>query len=217
MRTTSIQPKRLLFSAKDMAIALITTAIAFMIVSCSTIAPPKKAESTTPTLSKEKRPEALNNIRRWQINGKIGVQSRQNAGSASVNWAQNGGQYAISLTGPMGAGNMNLQGSIHGGVLLKTSNEKELRARTAEELLAKAWGYRVPVSHLFYWIRGLSVPSLPTQTALDHEGRLSKLVQQGWHIHYLAYTQQNGLYLPSRIDILSSGLRIKIVIYQWEI
>jgi outer membrane lipoprotein LolB len=159
---------------------------------------------------------AINQIRSFQISGKIAVQTTKQSGSGTVNWTQRGNQYYISMMGPLGAGGFKLYGR-KGFVTLQTSNGKTFTDRNAEHLLAKGWGYHLPVSNLHYWIRGLPSPNMPMKTRYDSHGRLSTLIQQGWIIRYLGYTRRGKFDLPTRLYISSPSLNVKIVIYSWRV
>ncbi len=49
------------------------------------------------------RKAQLEQLSHWQINGKIAVITKQDSGSASVNWQERQGSYTISMYGPLGA------------------------------------------------------------------------------------------------------------------
>ena len=185
-------------------------------VGCTTVAPPSSSSSQTPKVPWKKREMMLSELNRWQLSGKIAVQTSHDSGSASVDWIQNARQYNISLMGPLGAGAMKLNGA-NSHATLQTADGKQLTANNAEELLAKGWGFHLPISHLNYWIRGIPVPGIPYSSQFDGAERLSTLSQQGWYIQFQNYTRVGMLDLPSRLSITSPQLRAKIVIYQWRI
>jgi outer membrane lipoprotein LolB len=182
---------------------------------CTTTAP-LTAQTPPVHLNWQTREQSLNRIERWQLNGKIGVQTARDSGSATVNWLQNQDQFRISLQGPLGTGNLRLQGSAQ-QVTLQTADGKSYTATTPEQLLAQQWGFNVPISYLHYWIRGLPVPHLKANTHFDAYGRLSELSQQGWDVQFLSYNEVNTLDLPQKIAITSPNLKVKIVIHQWQI
>lgn len=193
------------------------------IVGCKTATSPtatttaSAADTTTPSsnVSEQDRQTSLASINSWRINGKIAVYGARDSGSASVNWVQNRGHYSISLLGPLGSHGLKLTGDP-GHVNLQTSDGKSYQAANPEQLLAQRWGFHLPVSNMRYWVRGLPVPG-PAKTQFDNEGRLTDLVQQGWHVQYQSYTKVSRVDLPDRISITSPSLRVKIVIYQWNI
>lgn len=182
------------------------------LTSCSTIAP----LSTPPTkVDWKKRQETLSSLHNWQINGKIAVQTAHDSGSATIDWTQNQDHYTISLLGPLGSNGLKLSGRP-GRVTIQNANGSQSTASSPEQLLAKQWGWNVPVSSLKYWIRGIPVPGVPANSQYDSYHRISDLVQQGSHIQYLSYTNTNGIELPQKIYITSPNINTKIIIYQWS-
>jgi outer membrane lipoprotein LolB len=179
---------------------------------CTTIAP----EAPPSTVSWETRQTALSRIQGWQLNGKIAVQTSRDSGSATVDWLQRNGSYTVSLLGPLGTSGLKLSGHP-GSVTLETSDGKRFTASNPEELLAKQWGFNLPVSYLRYWIRGLPVPGIPSSDHFDPSHRLTDLSQQGWQVQYLSYTRSNNIDLPSKMFISSPTLKVKIIIYSWNV
>lgn len=179
---------------------------------CATVAPSGPAQQI-PWKNREIR---LTQLTSWQLNGKIAAQTTTDAGSATIHWIQNQNTFNLALIGPLGASSLKIIGNP-GDVTLHTSTGKSYTASTPEQLLAQQWGFDVPVSYLHYWIRGLPVPGVSAQTQFDAYGRLSNLVQQNWRVQFLTYTQTNGIELPSRITITSSTLKVKMIIYKWQV
>lgn len=200
--------------------SLIYLCLALIISSCTSVTPPQQNIKTTATPPSEsgwqERLAALNRIQSWHLNGKIAVQTSKDSGSATVDWSQNHGRYYVSLYGPIGSNSMKLSGGP-GGVTLVTSNGKTFKADSAEELLAKNWGFRLPVSNLNYWVRGMPVPDVNARTRFDGKNRLTTLNQQGWNIQYFDYARVRNVDLPKRIYMSSPSLKTKFVIYQWNI
>jgi outer membrane lipoprotein LolB len=171
--------------------------------------------SSTASLTKDQRIAILERIQSWQIKGKIAVQTNRDSGSAFVEWSKNRQEYHFNLSGPLGASAMQLTGEP-GHVILKMSDGKTYNATSPEQLLAKQWGWNLPLSYLSYWIRGLPVPHVPQQDAkLDADHRYMELTQQGWHVEFLHYTTGGSIDLPDKIWIRAPTLKAKIVIYQW--
>lgn len=187
------------------------------VTSCTTIS---EQVSTTPSpyakVTWKDREATLKKIQRWQISGKIAVQTPKDSGSASVDWSQNQSHYTISLMGPLGSGGLKLQGQP-GSVVLNTADGKRYTANSPDELLAQQWGFQVPVSYLNYWIRGLPVPGVAANTVFDSSGRLSQITQQGWHVRFLSYTNAGHIDVPNKIFINSSALNVKILVYSWKV
>lgn len=182
------------------------------LASCANMAPPAPSVH----INTDTRQASLNQIKHWQISGKIAVQTSKDSGSATVNWLQNQKSFQLTLMGPLGTNSLKLSGSDH-QVTLETANGKTFSAATPEQLLAKQWGFNVPVSYLHYWIRGLPVPNVPADSQFDTYGRLSTLKQEDWQVLFLAYTRVASIDLPAKIAITSAALKVKIIVYQWKI
>lgn len=198
---------------KRLVTSVLTVWILLDLTSCANMSPPAAKEST---VSWETRKAQLEQLHSWQINGKIAVITAQDSGSASVDWLERQGNYTISMYGPLGANSITMKGSP-GHVTLKTSDGKSITAPSAEELLSQQWGWKLPLSYLKYWVRGLPVPNLPAQNTFDSAHRLASLSQQGFTIHYQGYTTAGTLDLPQHLSITSPTLKTKIVIYKWNV
>jgi len=185
------------------------------LASCSTTKSVTTGSTTAPKETWATREAALSQIKSWQINGKIAVQNTKDAGSASLDWFQSSQRYIISLQGPLGSHAMKLTGSP-GQVTLQTSDGKSYRAASAEQLLAKQWGFHLPVSNMNYWVRGLPVPNVAANTHFDDAGRLSTLVQQGYRVEFLSYTNTGRWSLPDKISITSPDIHVKMIVYRWN-
>ena len=184
----------------------------FLLNACSTMAP-----LSTPTQqSSAERQQSLNSLTHWHIKGKIGVQTSDDAGSATLDWQQNHQQFTLSLMGPLGTNAITLKGQ-RGQVILTTADGKQVRAQSAEALLQEQWGFQLPVSYILFWIRGLPAPGTHSAITLDDHQRLRSLTQQGWNVRFLSYTNAANRELPRQIAITSPRLKAKIIIYTWKI
>jgi len=182
--------------------------------------------STTKTVTPSTRPaakvtwaerqSALSQLQSWHLNGKIAVQTSNDSGSASLDWFTSMNRYSISLAGPLGANAMKLTGSA-GQVTLQMSDGKRYHASSPEQLLKTQWGFHLPVSSMNYWIRGLPVPGISARSSLDNQGRLATLIQQGYRIDFLSYANFGKWNLPERLSIVSPSLRVKMIVYQWNV
>lgn len=190
----------------------------FTLVSCSTIPKPTAVQTTsveqTPSLS----PFSLERISSWELKGKVAIYDMTASKGESINlhWDQFGRRYTLTLYGPFGANSIKLQGAP-GFITLEKSNGEKITAKNPEEMLKLQTGWTLPISNLYFWIRGLPVSDLPFKKNLDDKKRVTLLLQQGWRIEYLSYIQVDNFDLPSKIFLNNAALRIKIVINQWQI
>ncbi|MHB1946499.1 MAG: lipoprotein insertase outer membrane protein LolB [Gammaproteobacteria bacterium] len=194
---------------------LIIVLSALWLASCTTVT----EQAQTPvnqSMSWNKRVDAISKVQAWNVKGMIAIHEARDAVSATLQWQQKYRNYHIALFGPLGSNSYELTGQP-GRVELAGANGKRAVASTPEALLAQQAGWHLPVSNLYYWIRGIPVPSLPAQKQLDAYNHLIQLNQDGWSIRYLRYTSVNNTDLPSKIFLDNPQLNVKIVISQWQI
>lgn len=187
------------------------------LASCASLtSKPPSPVTQTPSDTWDNRVGVLSNIQTWDLKGLIAIRNSRDAYSANWQWHQNQKNYTITLLGPLGSSSIQLSGSPN-AVLLQTSDGKKATSTSPEALLEKQIGSRVPVSSLYYWIRGLPVPGIPAKKQLDAANRLSVLNQQGWRIEYSRYALVNHLDLPGKMILNNSTLNVKIIINQWQL
>jgi outer membrane lipoprotein LolB len=200
-------------TAKLLLIALCTLWIA----SCATT-PTNKTLPQNQSQTWGSRVQTLSNVQNWDLSGMIGI--RNNAKndhlSANIKWQQHNKQYSILLFGPLGAGSIKLTGQP-GLVKLENSDGKTYTAASPEQLVAQQTHWYLPVSNLYYWIRGLPVPNVPAKTHFDTLNHLDTLQQQGWQVQYLHYTSINNVDIPNKIFLFNRELNVKIIINDWKI
>ncbi|MEE4996251.1 lipoprotein insertase outer membrane protein LolB [Pseudomonas alliivorans] len=159
--------------------------------------------------------QQLSSLDGWQINGKVGIRAPKDSGSGTLFWLQRQDYYDIRLSGPLGRGAARLTGRP-GAVALEVANHGRYEAKTPEELLQDQLGWRLPVSHLVWWVRGLPAPDSKSQVTLDGDSRLASLDQDGWQVEYLSYVEQNGYWLPERVKLHGQDLDVTLVIKDWQ-
>lgn len=151
----------------------------------------------------------------WQISGKMGIRAPSDSGSATLFWLQRQDYFDIRLSGPLGSGAARLSGHPD-EVLLDIANQGQFRANSPEDLLEARLGWRLPISNLFWWVRGLPAPNSKSRVTLDGNSHLAQLEQDGWQIDYLGYSEQAGYNLPERIKLKGADLQITLVIKDWQ-
>jgi outer membrane lipoprotein LolB len=188
------------------------------LTSCATVTskqPLPKAQTDIPTWGN--RVEVLSNIEDWDLNALIAIRANatRDAGSANMSWKQSKQDYSILLMGPLGSNAVKLTGKP-GRVSLETADGKIYHAATPEALLFQQSGWNLPVSNLYYWIRGLPVPNMLAQKSFDAENHLSELTQEGWIIKYLHYKTIGRVGMPDKMVLANAKVNVKIVIKSWE-
>lgn len=196
---------------------LITLVGFLFLTGCASLSTRTPAPSPIPeTQVTQNRETTLAQLSRFSLDGAIGIKAPNDSMSAALNWEQINQGYAMSLYGPLASGSFHLRGKP-GNVVLSMSDGKVFTAKSPEALLLAQTGWDLPVSNLYYWIKGLPVPGVASQPMYDNAHRLTSLSQSGWTIHYMRYTTVNHLDLPNKIVLENSKLTIKLVINQWRV
>lgn len=159
--------------------------------------------------------QAVEPIQSWTLQGKLGMRSVQESGSGTLFWLQQHDQYDIRLSGPLGRGATRITGDQQ-GITLEIAGQETLQAASAEELLEEQIGWRLPVSHLLWWVRGLPAPDAPSRLQLDTDSRLARLAQSNWTVEYSRYQDVGGVQLPQRMQLSGYNVLLTLVITRWE-
>jgi len=165
----------------------------------------------------------LAQVESWQLNGKLGVRlqspdkPQKTGGSASIDWQQHPRDYAIRLSGPLGQGTTWIKGNAN-GVRLEQAGQPPMTAATPEQLVEQSLGWQLPISELFYWVRGIPAPRLPIDAQVKApSGGLEQLQQSGWQLAFSRYNAVGPWQLPGKIVAERDGLRLILVINNWQL
>jgi outer membrane lipoprotein LolB len=159
-------------------------------------------------------------LQQWTIKGKLGVRAPRENGSANLLWQQQSAQnYRIHLSGPLGAGATVITGSP-GSVSLQRGNEAPLQAVNPAQLTFETLGWPLPITEMFYWVRGLPAPgTAPQNQQQNAQGQLQSLHQAGWQLNFSDYTYTGRYALPTRIraETTQAGgpVKVTLVIKEW--
>jgi len=94
----------------------------------------------------------------FSLQGKIGVRTPQQSGSAQI------------------------EGKA-GQVTLNSAKTGLITAATPEELLEKATGWQAPIMHLAYWVQAKPATQ-NAQASKDEQNRLKQLIEDGWTVDF---------------------------------
>lgn len=178
---------------------------------------PASAPPANKTLTWSERSQINRCISTWQIKGAIAINVPKEHFSSSLNWDQMGeNKYNVTLVGPIGSGSMMLNRE-NDEVSLQTSSGHRAVANNAETLMKQELAWSLPISNMFYWVRALPAPTLPSTPTLDAYNHLVTLTQEGWTIDYLKYTSVDGIDLPSKIFMNHADVHVRLIINQWQI
>lgn len=144
----------------------------------------------------------------FSIQGKIGVKTTQQSGSAFFDWQQQGDAFNIDLTGILGIGKTHIEGTAH-QVTLTSARTGTITSDSPEELLEQATGWQAPITYLVSWVQGQPATKKPVLER-DSQQRITQIKEEGWIIS-LSYNGLNNL--PNKLILqqpLSSQLENRI-------
>lgn len=154
--------------------------------------------------------------RSWEATGVVGFRDSKQASSAHFDWQQHTATaFDLRLQGVMGIGALAIH-ATPGQVSAKNAQGKTVTAATPEALVAQETGWQLPVSYLYYWMRGEAVPGMSSTHKANAQGQLTELQQAGWTVVYQSYTQAGSALLPSRVVLTQPALTVTVIINQWQ-
>ena len=154
-------------------------------------------------------------IANWQFTGRVSLTRAEEGWHAGLSWQQQADQFQLKISGPLGQEAFRLSGTA-AGVTLEDADGKILRADDAESLLLQTIGWRLPVTGLKYWVRGLAVPGVYASERRDLQGRLLALEQSGWAISYSRYHSIEGVSWPAKLRLARDDVTVRLVIDAWQ-
>lgn len=198
-----------------MRIILIACLLTVLLAGCVSLRVPAPSKNYQ-VVSAQTRQQQLRRLNAWDIRGALSVQQGGQADIANYTWRQSGAKrFRISLSSSLNFYQIYLLGRP-GRVTLWQTKKDSIVARSPERLLQKTLGWSLPISNLFYWIRGLALPGAK-HARYDRYGHLTTLHQRGWFIQYGSYVKVDHLDLPQSIKLQRGKLKMKIVVKRWSL
>lgn len=195
--------------------SLIFLLVVISLTACTSI--PTHKFVADPDKKWQQRKVELSKINDWVINGRVAIVNGHESWFLSMTWQFHDNKYILDLSGPFGTGHAQLTGTRE-GVVLVDADQNYFYADNPDRLLKEVTGIHMPVSSLFYWIRGLPNGNLKKEKQkIDQYGRLEQLQQDGWHVHFKRYVDVKKYELPQKVFINRDKLKVKIFIDEWNL
>ncbi|HVV68093.1 MAG TPA: lipoprotein insertase outer membrane protein LolB [Gammaproteobacteria bacterium] len=198
--------------------------VCVLLISCATTKPPvTPSPAQTPTvaaptpqvLSWPQRYSQLSDINHFSVLGSASITHQNKTDLASLSWTQHeSANYVLALYGPLSLGHLSITGRP-GLVTLQQSGKPTVSAKSAEALMQQQLGWQMPVTNLYYWVRGLAAPGATADFKFDKQNHIVAMTQNGWTINYLGFMQVNHVDLPQKITLSNPNLRATLAIRQW--
>lgn len=173
-------------------LGLVSTLTVFMLSGCQLI-------TQQPTLSSQQLEsgQQASPSNQFSLQGKIGVRTPEQSGSAYYTWVQNQADFNIQLNGILGMGKTIIEAQ-DGKVSLNSAKTGLITAESPEELLEQATGWVAPITALVDWVQAR--PATPqAKIEKDAAQRISQIVEEGWTVD-LSY--QDDAQLPNKLVLV---------------
>ncbi len=179
-----------------------------LLAGCATLPPVEDGEGLRP-----------DDVDHFTIEGKVAWVHPEGRGNASLTWRQDGEDFSLLLTGPLGQGAVRLEQDAQGARM--ETPEGPLHAARADTLLAEALGFTIPVAQARWWVLGVPAPvgeagSVQVHRRDDHD-RPADVEQDGWRIEWSDRRLVAGRALPRRVQLEREGTRLTLVVGAWSL
>lgn len=186
-----------------------------LVAACAPIRPPDTELS--PQAAWEARQDRISQLRDWSFNGRMAIRIEREGWSAGLHWIQRDAGYTVRVTNPFGQGMYSVEGTPQ-GVTLRTAQNKAFSAADGESLMREHLGWSIPVDGLGYWVRGIPDPKIAIEALdLDHNGRLTRLLQSGWQVEVQGYARTAQLELPMKLLMQHPRMRVRLAVERWKL
>ncbi|NII11587.1 outer membrane lipoprotein LolB [Oleiagrimonas sp. C23AA] len=178
--------------------------------------PVKKLAGNADTRATQRaRVAALAGRDHWTIEGRLGVSDGHHGGSGSLTWTQNGERYDFTLRAPVTGRSFRLHGGPQGAELDGLDGGPRY-GRNAQQLMARALGWQVPMAQLRAWVLGLRARQVrPAKLAFGINGLPSQIVQGGWTVQYPAWFTDRQPALPKKVFAARPPYKVRLSIESW--
>ena len=192
------------------SLVLLTCSI---LVSCATVKQQVFTEPAGWIAEQQQRQQ----IKIWEIRGRLGVQTESNGGSMDIIWKQSDEEFSIRLIAPLGAGTYLIQGDNEVADIRFPDGQKKV-VNNIDEVFSSALEIELPANAVKDWIRGLPAKSLSVESiSWNEQGLINRIKQSGWNVEMKKYTG-NDILLPHAIYLSSDDndeLDVRLVLRQW--
>ena len=159
-------------------------------------------------------PYSLAELETWHLEGRMGIQTRNDAWQAHIVWDHELRQDRVQVLGPLNQGAVSIV-LREGMIYIHPGSGEAVLSREPEQALRERLGFAVPLYSVRYWILGLPDPLHPHVMADDTEGN-PLFRHTGWEIGQSDFRLEHGYRIPGRLRIQGEDVKLKLVIDQWQ-
>jgi outer membrane lipoprotein LolB len=189
--------------------------LVFVLVASLTGCAVFKKEPPRPALA-PKAEEKNYDLKVWQLEGRIGVQTANDAWQANLFWEHDAEQDRLRVSGPFSQGMVSiiLQKDL---IYVNEGDGVTELSRDPDAMLKDRLGFAVPLSSLRYWIVGLPDPNETHTPVYGESGSLLGFRQSGWTLQFQNYMNVGDRVMPQKIAIQGPDVRLKLIADSWRV
>jgi outer membrane lipoprotein LolB len=188
----------------------VAASLCLLLAGCASV-PPAAILDT----SWEARSRSLAAAPDWQARGRLSLRTPQDSVQGSFEWRQRPDWVEVRFRGPIGVGGLFVYGPP-GSLTAMGRDGQSVVLENPERDLEAMFGFGLPVQSLRWWLLGLADGAYPRRYEFDERGLPVLLAQRGWEMRYSGWRELDGELLPRRVDLVESGLAIRIVLDDWS-
>jgi outer membrane lipoprotein LolB len=152
----------------------------------------------------------------FELSGRIAVRYGGDGYTGRLLWRHVAARDRLDLYSPLGALHARLA-RWEAGASLQTSDGKRFEADDAGALARQVLGWDLPLESLRYWVFAREAPGgAPARLDAGPMGRPAVLEQDGWRVTYVEYSGPGPDELPSRLNLDSGGLSVRLIVSEWR-
>lgn len=189
-------------------------ALAGLVLAACAPVPVRQPGTPAELAAQAAREQALGAQRDWSLAGRFAASDGHHGGSGSLEWRQQGEDFAFTLRAPITGKSVRLEGGPDGAVLVGLDGGPVAGAN-ADSVLNEVFGWRVPVADLAWWVRGLRAPGSPARLTFGADGLPATLDQDGWHIDFRAWDAGRTPVVPSKVYASRPPYTVRLSIREW--
>ena len=156
----------------------------------------------------------------WSMRGRIAVKQPAGSGQSKILWEQTGETTDIGLTGPLGAGAINIHWVPDELTLVGADldvRHRYIGGNAAEQFLAEQLGWQFPAASIRYWLLGIPNPGYQFEQEFGEAGELLSISQLGWRVQYQRFARVDAHLLPSKLEIQNTEVRLRLIVDSWSL
>lgn len=189
--------------------AAFAAVVTLLLSACAELpAPPETPASSASIVSAEA-------VGAFRLTGRIAVKHEGQGFSGTLRWEHDARRDEVLLQSPLGQGVARIVRDAT-GVTLTDADDKVYRAATVEALTREVLGWQLPLDGLEHWVLGRAAPESASRRTVGDDGRMTRLIQDGWQVDFERYQPVQGAMLPGRLEAAyGNDMTVRLVIDRW--